>query len=279
MGMFGALIECVGVFFIFFVVEFNWKLAKSLLIQFTVSVCAENRFIYEEIWSFCLPNVTTFIYKWNSITFAIFKEILFICNWMISLLYFLYFNFFLSFPCLLEDYYNAQSNWFISLFTAYTILHCYGAALLCIQLADCHLLHDIWAIDSLKSLLAMPSLLSWWCADLRRNWAQWGKSSDGIHFKSSRFQGVGSMLLPSHVSISSHKNDSLKSRQIYTIFFSTIFLPVPMPPVAWFFLFFLSRFTRNLFQLRRNSSSSFKWSIDFRIATIWCIYSFKALFK
>lgn len=93
---------CGCVFFIFFVVEFNWKLAKSLLIQFTVSVCAENRFIYEEIWSFCLPNVTTFIYKWNSITFAIFKEILFICNWMISLLYFLYFNFFLFFPAYLR---------------------------------------------------------------------------------------------------------------------------------------------------------------------------------
>lgn len=125
--------------------------------------------------------------------------------------------------------------------------------------------------------LFLPCLVC--CLGDAPTWAQWGKSSDGIHFKSSRFQGVGRVFLPSHVSISSHTNGSLKSRQIYTIFFSTVFLPVPMPPVAWFFLFFLSRFTRNLFQLRRNSSSSFKWSIDFRIATIWCIYSFKALFK
>lgn len=55
--------------------------------------------------------------------------------------------------------------------------------LYCIHV-DCHLLHDIWAIDSLKSFLVLSVVLvmpGW-----RRNWAQWwGNSSDGIHFKSA----------------------------------------------------------------------------------------------
>lgn len=101
--------------------------------------------------------------------------------------------------------------------------------LYCVGYVDCHLLHDIWAIDSLKSLLVMPCLLSWWCVDdLRRNWAQWGKSSDGIHFKSSWFKVVGRMLLPAHVScccylsISSHTSGSLKSREFISIKLSSI---------------------------------------------------------